>query len=214
MNYAIKEIFYSIQGEGAHAGTPMVFVRFAGCNIWSGREEDRARHAQRGNCAAWCDTDFRGTDGPRGGRYSAEQLAIAVRELWPSTGTAIAVLTGGEPLLQADAELVKIFTSRDIKTHVETNGSCVVPSGVSWVTVSPKPPARVMGQHYDEVKLVLAAGIDPSEYADLATYKFIQPLWVADPVVAKRNTERAVNYVLANPGWRLSLQQHKIIEVQ
>lgn len=213
MTYSVREIFYTIQGEGAHAGSAAVFVRFSGCNVWSGREEDRTENSKRGNCALWCDTEFRGTGGVNGGRYTAEQIAAIVRSLWPGTSRATAILTGGEPLLQVDDALVAALHAADIAVHVETNGSRIAPSGIDWVTVSPKPPLRVVEQRFDEVKLVLAPDVDPAQFVELAPRRYLQPLWLTDEVARQANVARTVAYVMQDPRWRVSIQTHKVIGI-
>lgn len=206
--YAIHEVFRTLQGEGAHAGTPAVFVRFAGCNVWSGHPEHRERDTAKGVCAAWCDTEFRGTEGENGGVLTGSDLARRVLDIWNRPTPVIAVCTGGEPALQLDADLVAAFHAERIRVHVETNGSKVLPFALDWVTLSPKPPMLVVSQHYDEVKVIYPAGIDPLPYGHFAEIRFVQPL---DDLARKLNTDRCVDFVMAHPGWRLSLQTHKDI---
>lgn len=198
MTYSVKEAFYSLQGEGRHAGTPAVFVRLSGCNIWSGRETDRVRDSAKGVCALWCDTDFRGTDGSNGGQYDAVSLAELAKSLGPDA--PIVVLTGGEPSLQIDEQLVAALRSRGFRVHVETNGTRMLPP-VDWVTVSPKPPSVVLQQHYNEVKVVF--GIDVERFASLAPEKFIQP--------CSGEYDKCIRYVMNHPWWRLSVQTHKVL---
>lgn len=212
--YSIKEAFYTIQGEGYHAGSAAVFVRFAGCNIWSGREQDREHDSAKGNCARWCDTDFRGTNGERGGRYHARYLATMVRSLWPTDGTAHVVLTGGEPLLQVDSALVEYMRAADVLIHVESNGSIVPPDGIHWMTVSPKPPMAIAITTCDEIKLVYAPGVQPEQYEHLAPRLFLQPMWLPDESARAREVTRVVQYVKSNPKWRVSLQTHKMMGIQ
>lgn len=213
--YPIKEIFLTLQGEGAHAGARAVFLRVSGCNVWSGREQDRARDVAKGCCAAWCDTDFFGTDGGNGGRLTAKDIATKVRELWGPLGKGIVVVTGGEPSLVLDAALVRELQSAEMSVHVETNGSKELPSAVDWVTLSPKPPMPVVDQRYDEVKCVYPAGFNPEAYASRATSRFIQPLdpknisnpsTTHDQIVAQ-----CIAFIHDHPStrWQLSLQQHK-----
>ena len=212
MTYAVKEMFYTLQGEGAHAGTPAVFVRFAGCNLWSGREEDRERDAAKGGCARWCDTDFRGTDGAHGGRYAAPDLARAAVGLWPApSGVKTAVLTGGEPTLQLDGALVDALHEAGFRVHVETNGTGAVPSGADWVTVSPKPPSAPRFQRYNEVKAVLCGVHNVEQWAHLAPLCYLQPLHSADERTRTENVQRCIRYVMEHPHWRLSLQTHKMV---
>jgi len=213
MTYTVKEIFYTLQGEGAHAGTAAVFVRFAGCNLWSGREEDRSRDAAKGGCAQWCDTDFRGTDGPLGGRYGADDLAAAVERLWPKSIGRTVVLTGGEPALQVDWPLIDALHGHGFRVHMETNGTVPIASGVDWVTVSPKPPSTVLVQRYDEVKVVSDGSIDAAPWGGLAPIRFIQPRWTPDPAERRRIEARCVEWAKAHPTWRLSVQLHKHLPI-
>ncbi len=209
MAYTIKEIFYTLQGEGANAGRPAVFCRFSGCNLWSGREEDRPRAACR-----FCDTDFVGTDGVGGGKFSSPQeVACAVLGLWPvaaATARPFVVCTGGEPLLQLDQPLVEAFHAVEIEIAVETNGTQRAPSGLDWVCVSPKAGADLVLRSGQELKLVYPqAGAEPEIYEGLAfRHFFLQPM--DGPDVAT-NTQRAIEYCLRNPRWRLSLQTHKLL---
>ncbi len=208
--YAVKEIFYTLQGEGANAGRPAVFCRFAGCNLWSGREQDRAS-AQ----CTFCDTDFVGTDGPGGGRFvSAEALAQACAE---AAGKAdldglLIVLTGGEPMLQLDAPLVDALHEKGFQIAIETNGTLPVISGLDWVCVSPKAGTEVVQRSGDELKLVYPqAGLDPATVVGwVFEHRYLQPM--DGPSVAE-NTAAAVVYCKANPQWRLSLQTHKLLGI-
>lgn len=209
--YKVKEIFYTLQGEGGQAGRPAVFLRFAGCNLWSGREEDRATAVCR-----FCDTDFRGTDGLNGGRYSAEALAAKVASLWPdlTQGKAYVVCTGGEPLLQLDEPLIKAIHDWGFEIAVETNGTIAVPSSIDWVCVSPKATASLVQDHGHELKLVypqLEASAQPEVFAAMDfDYFFLQPL---DGPDTARNTALCVAYCLAHPQWRVSLQTHKMMNI-
>ena len=211
MSYAVKEIFYTLQGEGANAGRPSVFCRFAGCNLWSGREQDRDK------AVCWfCDTDFVGTDGTGGGKFAtAEALADAVRRHWPDgvDGEPFVVCTGGEPLLQLDAPLTAALKARGFEIAVETNGTQPVPPGVDWVCVSPKAGAELVVDGGDELKLVFPqVGAEPERFAGLNfRYFLIQPM---DGPDAGANTQRAIEYCLAHPRWRLSLQTHKMIGIR
>lgn len=208
MSYRVKEIFYTLQGEGAQAGRPAVFCRFAGCNLWSGREQDRARAVCR-----FCDTDFRGTDGEGGGGFAeADELAGRILQAWPhAAGTGVrpyVVCTGGEPLLQLDAPLIAALHARGCEVAVETNGTCPVPEALDWVCVSPKAGAALIQVTGDELKLVYPqAGIDPGglERLDFRHF-FLQPL---DDAQRDENRARTIAYCLAHPRWRLSLQIHK-----
>jgi 7-carboxy-7-deazaguanine synthase len=209
-SYAVKEIFYTLQGEGANTGRPAVFCRFAGCNLWTGREEDR----QDATCT-FCDTDFVGTDGLRGGRYaSPEHLARAVAAAWPgeSSGSRFVVCTGGEPLLQLDELLVEALHQENFEVAVETNGTRVPPAGVDWLCVSPKAGADLVVRSGDELKLVFPqASAPPSNFEDLDfAHFFLQPM---DGPERERNTQAALEYCLAHPRWRLSLQTHKLLGI-
>jgi len=210
MSYAVKEIFYTLQGEGRHAGRPAVFCRFAGCNLWSGREADRA-----GAVCRFCDTDFVGTDGTGGGRFAdATELAAAIAACWPASGLGqkFTVLTGGEPLLQVDIALVAALHAQNFEIAVETNGTIAPPPGIDWLCVSPKAGAPLAVTGGDELKLVFPqAGAEPSRYATLAFKHFyLQPM---DGPALAENTRAAVAFCLANPTWRLSPQTHKFIGI-
>ncbi len=207
--YAIREMFLTIQGEGHHAGSRAVFVRTSGCNVWSGREEDRRRDRARGVCAEWCDTEFRGTDGPGGGRFAAPEIAGRVLDLWAFASSPLVVITGGEPSITIDAELVDALHQIGARVHVETNGSRPLPKSVDWVTLSPKPPMPVFNQRYDEVKVVYPA-VDPLRYEGCAAVRFVQPLDHGDRA---SHVDQCKVFVLGHPGWRLSLQTHKLIGV-
>ncbi|MDZ4054453.1 MAG: 7-carboxy-7-deazaguanine synthase [Phenylobacterium sp.] len=209
MTYSVKEIFLTLQGEGGQAGRPAVFCRFAGCNLWSGREIDRAKAV-----CTFCDTDFVGMDGPGGGRFSdADALADAIAAAW--TGGAdnrLVVCTGGEPLLQLDAPLVTALHARGFTIAVETNGTLAAPDGVDWVCVSPKAQAPVVQTSGQELKLVFPqAGVDPARFAGLDFERFyLQPMDGPDRLA---NTEAAIAYCLAHPQWRLSVQTHKYLGI-
>jgi len=207
--YAAKEIFYTLQGEGANAGTPAVFCRFAGCNLWSGREEDRASAVCR-----FCDTDFVGTDGAGGGRFDAPAgLVRALRAvLPPGSPPGLVVCTGGEPLLQLDAPLVEAMHAAGFRVAVETNGTQAPPPGLDWICVSPKAGAPLVLDRGQELKLVYPqAGAEPPAFEGLAfEHFFLQPM---DGPARERNTRLAVEYCLAHPRWRLSLQSHKLIGI-
>ncbi len=210
MSYAVKEIFLTLQGEGAHVGRAAVFCRFSGCNLWSGREQDRA-----GATCKFCDTDFVGTDGTLGGRYAtSDDLADAVASQWAGEHEyRYVVLTGGEPLLQVDAGLIDALRARGFAIGLETNGTIELPDGVDWVCVSPKAGAELRVRQGDELKLVYPqAGAMPPAFADLAFERFsLQPM--DGPDVAA-NTERAVNYCMRHPQWRLSVQTHKTLGIR
>jgi 7-carboxy-7-deazaguanine synthase len=210
MSYAVKEIFLTLQGEGAHAGRRAVFCRFAGCNLWSGREEDRA-DAQ----CQFCDTDFVGIDGTRGDRYAdAESLAAVVEDEWgPTRNERWVVLTGGEPLLQVDEALIAALHRRGFAVAVETNGTLDVPTGLDWVCVSPKAGTELRVRAGHELKLVYPQeGARPEDFTALAFERFsLQPM--DGPDVAE-NTSKAVDYCLKHPAWRLSLQTHKTLGIR
>lgn len=215
MAYSVKEIFYTLQGEGAQAGRAAVFCRFAGCNLWSGREIDRASAACR-----FCDTDFIGTDGTGGGKFhGAHDLASAVAAMWPTAVSAhsakrrFVVLTGGEPLLQVDKYLIDALHAADFEIAVETNGTVPVPSGVDWLCVSPKAGTEVVVRQGQEIKLVFPQlGMTPDHVADWDfEHFFLQPM---DGPHRAANTAAAVTYCQANPQWRLSIQTHKIIGIR
>ena len=210
MSYAVKEIFLTLQGEGAHVGRAVVFCRFAGCNLWSGREVDRSTAQCR-----FCDTDFVGTDGTRGGRYeTADDLADAIAQEWGKTRDFRAVvLTGGEPLLQIDVPFLDALHARGFWIAVETNGTIAPPPGLDWICVSPKAGTQLSLRSGDELKLVYPQlGAPPEDFAGLDFRRFsLQPL--DGPDVAG-NTGRAVAYCLAHPQWRLSLQTHKALGIR
>ena len=225
MSYAVKEIFLTLQGEGMQAGRRAVFLRFSGCNLWSGRERDR-KEAQ----CTFCDTDFVGTDGANGGRYDAEALAEKVAELWgellrsthgdagsrPHSGESrsgegrLVVITGGEPMLQLDAPLIDALHARRFEVAVETNGTLPAPPGLDWICVSPKAGTQVVQRTGNELKLVWPQpGIDPHDLSGWAfDHWLIQPLDGSD---APASREAAIDFVLKNPRWRLSLQTHKLL---
>ncbi len=228
MTYSVKELFKTLQGEGAQAGRAAVFCRFAGCNLWTGREEDRATAA-----CNFCDTDFVGTDGTGGGKFdSAEALADAIVRTWRNesnvgaypdrrtgdhfagirAGHPFVVFTGGEPLLQLDAALVAAAHARGIEIAIETNGTLVPPAGIDWICVSPKAKAPWTLKRGDELKLVFPQdGLAPDDVGEVSFRHFwLQPM---DGPARAANTERAVRYCLAHPRWRLSLQTHKLIGI-
>lgn len=210
MSYAVKEIFYTLQGEGARAGRPAVFCRFSGCNLWSGREEDRAD----ARCT-FCDTDFVGTDGNGGGRFAdAGALADAIEALWPhgAARERYVVLTGGEPVLQIDSALLDALHARNFEIALETNATLSPPPGIDWLCASPKGDSPLVVTAGDELKLVYPQpGVDPAAFIGLDfTHFFLQPL---DGPERERNTALAVRYCLDHPRWNLSLQTHKIIGI-
>jgi 7-carboxy-7-deazaguanine synthase (Cx14CxxC type) len=224
MAYSIKEIYYTLQGEGAQTGRPAVFCRFAGCNLWTGREADRADAVCR-----FCDTDFVGTDGPGGGRFAtAADVAAACRTVWPVqrsedrplnsqpstlnsfTTHQLVVCTGGEPLLQMDEALIDAFHAAGFEVAIETNGTIPAPAGIDWICVSPKAGADLVQTSGDELKLVYPQpGAEPERFARLDfTHFFLQPM---DSQRREANTRAAAEYCLQHPQWRLSLQTHKLI---
>jgi 7-carboxy-7-deazaguanine synthase (Cx14CxxC type) len=207
VTYSVKEIFYTLQGEGGQAGRPAVFCRFTGCNLWSGRESDRAQAI-----CTFCDTDFIGTDGPGGGKFTdAASLAQAIASLWPDlrVGRPYVVLTGGEPLLQVDAPLIQALKQSGFEIAVETNGTLSVPPGIDWICVSPKAAAALNQRQGQELKLVYPQALAPPEaFVGLNFDRFfLQPMDGPDRIA---HTEAAIAYILAHPHWHLSLQTHKI----
>jgi len=213
MAYHVKELFLTLQGEGRHTGRAAVFCRFTGCNLWSGREADRDHGP---SCSRWCDTNFVGTDGDGGGRFSTpDELAAAVRAAWAAGdgGRPFVVLTGGEPLLQTDGALVEALHAAGFEVAVETNGTLAPPPGIDWVCVSPKAGTELVLTGGDELKLVYPqAGAEPERFAGLAfAHFYLQPM---DGPAAAENTRRAVAYCLAHPQWRLSLQTHKVLGIR
>lgn len=216
MAYSVKEIYFTLQGEGANTGRPAVFCRFAGCNLWSGHEKDRETAA-----CPFCDTDFVGTDGIGGGRYrTATELARAIAAAWPGDGgrdrsreKPFVVCTGGEPLLQLDDEAVAALHLAGFEVAVETNGTLPAPAGIDWICVSPKAGAPLVLDHGNELKLVFPQEEAPPEaFTGLAFDHFsLQPM---DGPQLEENTKRAVAYCLAHPQWRLSLQTHKVLGIE
>ena len=211
MSYQVKEIFYTLQGEGANAGRPAVFCRFAGCNLWSGREQDRASAI-----CQFCDTDFVGTDGTMGGKFhGADALARQIEAQWPPTDKdhRFVVMTGGEPLLQVDTELIAALHARGFQIAVETNGTIAAPAGIDWICVSPKAGASWVQREGQELKVVW-----PQNSFDLAeleaasfTHRYLQPM---DNVSRLENTRTCIALCLQRPAWRLSLQTHKITGIR
>jgi 7-carboxy-7-deazaguanine synthase (Cx14CxxC type) len=205
MTYAVKEIFLTLQGEGMQAGRRAVFLRFAGCNLWTGREQDRA-----GAQCTFCDTDFVGMDGDEGGRYDAAALADRVAALWGEGPGPLVVMTGGEPLLQADEPLIQALHERRFEVAVETNGTQAAPPGLDWVCVSPKAGTRVVQRAGDELKLVWPQpGIDPAQLLEWDFRHFIvQPM---DGQQREQALAAAIALVMNDPRWRLGVQTHKLI---
>jgi 7-carboxy-7-deazaguanine synthase len=210
VTYSIKEIFYTLQGEGAHAGRPAVFCRFSGCNLWTGREQDRATAI-----CTFCDTDFVGTDGERGGKFATpEALAAEIDSLWPDSYKAskYVVFTGGEPLLQLDTALIDSMHAVGFEIAIETNGTLPVPEGVDWVCVSPKMGSTLAVSRGSELKVVV-----PQTAQDLGAYEgldfehfFVQPM---DGPLLEHNTRLAIETCKRNPKWKLSLQTHKLLQI-
>lgn len=210
MTYSVKEIFYTLQGEGTHAGRPAVFCRFAGCNLWTGRDSDRASAICK-----FCDTDFVGTDGERGGKYGdAVTLAQVINSLWPENYSAskFVVFTGGEPLLQLDDALIWSVHENGFEIAIETNGTLPVPAGIDWVCVSPKVGSELCVRKGNELKVVV-----PQEQQTIADYEslefdhfYVQPM---DGPFAERNTKLAIDICKKNPKWKLSLQTHKLLQI-
>lgn len=212
VTYSVKEIFYTLQGEGAQTGRPAVFCRFAGCNLWSGRERDRAKAVCR-----FCDTDFVGADGPGGGKFRvADELAGVIAAKWPAGGLGRArpyvVCTGGEPLLQVDEPLIAALHACGFEVAVETNGTVEPPPGLDWICVSPKAGAELALRRGNELKLVYPQpGAEPERFIDLDFEHFyLQPM---DGPQVQNNTQAALRYCLGHPQWRLSLQTHKILDI-
>ena len=213
MTYSVKEAYFTLQGEGAQTGRAAVFLRFAGCNLWSGREEHRAQAVCK-----FCDTEFVGTDGPGGGKFpAAEDLAAAVADQWPDDAgdaTPYVVCTGGEPLLQLDDAAIDALHRRGFEIGVETNGTIKAPEGIDWLCVSPKADAKVVQTSGDELKLVypqVESEAAPENFATLDfSHFFLQP---CDDVHLAENTQAATNYCLRHPQWKLSLQTHKILGI-
>jgi 7-carboxy-7-deazaguanine synthase len=211
MSYQVKEIFYTLQGEGANAGRPAVFCRFAGCNLWSGREQDRATAV-----CQFCDTDFVGTDGTLGGKFAdADALARQIEAQWPADDRAhrLVVMTGGEPLLQVDAALIAALHARGFQIAVETNGTIAAPAGIDWICVSPKAGAPWLQREGQELKVVWPqAGFELAELeAARFTHRFLQPM---DNARRADNTQACIALCMQRPAWRLSLQTHKITGIR
>ena len=210
--YSVKEVYLTLQGEGAQTGRAAIFCRFAGCNLWNGRESGREKAVCK-----FCDTDFVGTDGVNGGQFrDAEALAIHLMNIWRSTTqgveSAMVVFTGGEPALQLDEALLRACKSMGFRTAIETNGTLPLPEGIDWVCVSPKSTTRLVVTAGDELKLVYPqSDCHPDAFSALDfTHRFLQPM---DGPAAAANTAKTIEYCMQNPGWRLSLQTHKLIGI-
>ncbi len=209
MSYAVKEIFLTLQGEGVHAGRRAVFLRFAGCNLWTGREEDRASAV-----CQFCDTDFVGMDGENGGRFEAEALAAKVAELWGAGNEhRYVVITGGEPMLQVDDAIVEALHDKGFTIAIESNGTITAHPGIDWVCISPKAGSNVVQHAGDELKLVWPQRGSDTDAMEGWNFKnfLIQPMDSGDESLNRVNVEAATQFVNANPKWRLSLQNHKIL---
>lgn len=217
MTFSVKEMFYTLQGEGAQAGRPAVFCRFTGCNLWSGREQDRA-----GAVCTFCDTDFIGTDGVGGGRFAdAKALSQAIVDLWPkqANGKPYVVFTGGEPSLQLTEALLDQLHKADFECAIETNGTRPLPANLDWICVSPKGNSEVIIKRCDELKLVYPqAEAPPERFAEIeARFRFLSPLNPFDSAniapAQQASTRAAIDYCLANPQWRLTVQMHKVVNI-
>lgn len=213
MSYSVKEVFYSLQGEGFHSGRPSIFCRMSKCNLWTGREEDRADAV-----CQFCDTDFIGTDGQNGGRFAnAEALCQHLLQFWPAESEEhpFVVLTGGEPLLQVDQELVDALHRHNFEIAIETNGTKTAPEEIDWICVSPKANAPLILDSGNELKLVYPQPeLMPEKVEELNFEHFyLQPMDDADPKITESNIRQAVQYCLDHPQWKLSLQTHKLLGI-
>ena len=213
MSYSVKEVFYSLQGEGFHSGRPAIFCRMSKCNLWTGREADRAEAV-----CQFCDTDFIGTDGQNGGKFiNAEALCQHLLGFWPndSDQNPFVVLTGGEPLLQVDEDLITALHKHKFEIAVETNGTKTAPTGIDWICMSPKANAPIILDSGHELKLVFPQPeLMPDKVADLDfDYFYLQPMDDQDPNITQQNIKQAVAYCLAHPKWKLSLQTHKLLGI-
>ncbi len=206
-SYAIKEIYYTLQGEGFHSGRPAIFCRFSGCNLWSGREEDRATAI-----CQFCDTDFWGTDGENGGKYSAESLTEKILSLWPQEDAPFIVFTGGEPALQLDTELITVLKECRSEIAIETNGTLELSEGIDWICMSPKANTDIVVKSGHELKIVFPQdGIDPLDFQEMDyQHLYIQPM---DNAFQEDNTIMAIDFCKANPKFKLSVQSHKYINI-
>lgn len=207
--YLVKEIYYTLQGEGFYTGRPAVFVRFSGCNLWSGREEDRPRAI-----CQFCDTDFRGTDGEQGGKYTAEKLSKKIKSLWPiEDQSPFIVITGGEPALQLDEALVTTLHAHKIEIAIETNGTLALPDHIDWICMSPKANTEIVVTKGSEIKIVFPQkGVDPADFEQMDFEHFyLQPM---DSVEQEQNLFKVQEYCLLHPKWKMSLQTHKILGIK
>jgi len=209
MKYSVKEIYYTLQGEGYHTGRPAVFIRFSGCNLWTGHEKDRS-----GAICNWCDTDFVGTNGINGGKFSAEEITNIINSLWKGNVQTepYVICTGGEPLLQMDESLIKAIHKAGFEIGLETNGTMIPPDGIDWICVSPKANADLVLKNGNELKIVYPqCGMNPRMHEKLKfDHFYIQPM---DGIDQKNNIKRSEKFVLDHPKWKLSLQTHKILGI-
>jgi len=209
MKYSVKEIYYTLQGEGFHTGRPAVFIRFSGCNLWTGHEKDRS-----GAICNWCDTDFVGTNGLNGGKFSAEEIKNIINSLWKGNAQTepYVVCTGGEPLLQMDESLIKAIHKAGFQIGLETNGTMIPPDGIDWICVSPKANVDLVLKNGNELKVVYPqCGMNPRMHEKLKfDHFYIQPM---DGIDQKNNIKRSEKFVLDHPKWKLSLQTHKILGI-
>ncbi|MAV71019.1 MAG: 7-carboxy-7-deazaguanine synthase [Candidatus Marinimicrobia bacterium] len=209
MKYSVKEIYYTLQGEGYHTGRPAVFIRFSGCNLWTGHEKDRS-----GAICNWCDTDFVGTNGLNGGKFSAEEIKNIINSLWKGNAQTepYVVCTGGEPLLQMDESLIKAIHKAGFQIGLETNGTLIPPDGIDWICVSPKANVDLVLKNGNELKVVYPqCGMNPRMHEKLKfDHFYIQPM---DGIDQKNNIKRSEKFVLDHPKWKLSLQTHKILGI-
>lgn len=205
--YSVKEIYYTLQGEGYHTGRPAIFCRFSGCNLWSGREEDRHKAI-----CQFCDTDFWGTDGEHGGKYAANELKDRILALWPAGEAPFIVFTGGEPALQLDEELIRELKKIDAEIAIETNGTIELADGIDWICMSPKANTDIVVTSGNEIKIIYPQeGINPRDFQDFDfEYFYVQPM---DNVNRDENTKACIEFCKANPQWRLSLQTHKYLNI-
>ena len=210
MSYKVKEIYYTIQGEGFNLGRPAVFCRFSNCNLWSGREEDRDKAICK-----FCDTDFVGTDGENGGEFSAEELSKKINSIWPNDNNKFLVFTGGEPLLQIDEKLISNIKKHGFEIAVETNGTVNAPVSIDWLTVSPKEGSKFIQKSGQELKVVYPQGFDLKELENYDFQHFyLSPMITSDHSLNKNNIEACVEYCLANPKWKMTYQCHKIWKIR
>jgi len=209
-SYKVKEIYYTLQGEGAHAGRAAVFCRFTGCNLWSGREEDRKKAI-----CQFCDTDFVGVDGKNGGRYTAQALAEQVKAQWQGAGQPYVVCTGGEPLLQLDEEMIEAFKAEGLEVAIETNGTVEAPVGLDWICMSPKANTDIVLTKGNELKLIFPqTNAEPHKYEHLDFEHFyLQPMDAMNEAITQANIKATLQFCLDNPQWKMSVQMHKVLGI-